>query len=234
MNQPGDAAAAERTRRILEDLEAVRENLLALSDDIWLAIDHNDPQALEEGVQFKRSYNAQLTEFDKLAAALSALVQQFTNVRLAADEQLGEGDCDRNERLVRELNREEPHAIDEHLTFKRPHGFILDGQAAVGVNTWRRLFELICRQLLLRNPERFRALPENRQFISNRDHPGFSRNPDVLRSAVLIGDGIHAEINLSANALRDTLRRLLAAFEIPENRLRLFLREDRNAPPELE
>jgi hypothetical protein len=33
----------------------VRENLLALSDEIWQSIDHNDPEALEEGVQFKRS-----------------------------------------------------------------------------------------------------------------------------------------------------------------------------------
>ena len=45
----------DRTRHILEDLEAVRENLLALSDDIWLSIDHND--ALVEGVQFKQAYN---------------------------------------------------------------------------------------------------------------------------------------------------------------------------------
>jgi hypothetical protein len=29
----------DRTREILEDLEAVRENLLALSDEIWLSID---------------------------------------------------------------------------------------------------------------------------------------------------------------------------------------------------
>ncbi len=41
----------DRTRQILGDLEAVRENLLALSDDIWLSIDHNDPQALIEAVR---------------------------------------------------------------------------------------------------------------------------------------------------------------------------------------
>jgi hypothetical protein len=40
----------DRTREILEDLEAVRENLLALSDEIWQSINHNDPEALEEGV----------------------------------------------------------------------------------------------------------------------------------------------------------------------------------------
>jgi len=30
-----------RTREILEDLEVVRENLLALTDDIWLSIEHH-------------------------------------------------------------------------------------------------------------------------------------------------------------------------------------------------
>jgi hypothetical protein len=48
--------AAARTRLILEDLEAVRENLLALSDDIWNNIDRQDLAAFDEGVQFMRSY----------------------------------------------------------------------------------------------------------------------------------------------------------------------------------
>lgn len=37
----------EKIRSILTDLERVRENLLALSDDIWLSIDHNDNEALD-------------------------------------------------------------------------------------------------------------------------------------------------------------------------------------------
>lgn len=44
----------DRIRSILEQLEQTREDLLALSDDIWLSIDHNDSQALEEGVAFKK------------------------------------------------------------------------------------------------------------------------------------------------------------------------------------
>jgi len=38
---------ADRTRAILEDLEAVRENLLALSDDIWAGIDR---QGVDQGL----------------------------------------------------------------------------------------------------------------------------------------------------------------------------------------
>lgn len=221
-----------RTRDILQDLEAVRENLLALSDDIWLSIDHNDDQALEEGVQFKRAYNEKLAAFDALAADLSALVQRFTSVRLEAGEQTGAEDEAENARIVRELNREEPHAVDEDFTFKRPHGYILQGQGASGITTWRRLYELVCQELLRRDGQRFESLTDHPDFVSNRGHHQFTRDPSKVRSATLIGNGIHSEINLSANALRDVLRRLLAVYEIPEPDLQLYLREDRDAAPE--
>ena len=222
-------AADERTRQILADLEGVRENLLALSDDIWISIDHNDPQALEEGVGFKRAYNEKMAAFDQLATELSALIQQYTSVRLEEGEETGADDRERNERIIAELNREEPHSLDEQFTFKRPHGFILDGQGTTGITTWRRLYELLCQQLLRRDPDRFRALPDNADYRSTRGNRSFSRDAGELRFASLIGDGIHAEVNLSANSVRDMIRRLLGTFEIPADRLKLFLRQDRDA-----
>jgi hypothetical protein len=122
-----------------------------------------------------------------------------------------------------------PHSLDEEFTYKRPHGFILDGQGTTGITTWRRLYELLCQQLLRRDPGRFQALPDNPDFISNRGNRSFARDPGELRSASLIGDGIHAEINLSANMVRDLIRRLLTTFEIPSERLQLFLLQDRDA-----
>ena len=222
----------ERTRKILEDLEAVRENLLALSDDIWHSIDHNDTQALEEGVDFKRKYNDKLAAFDTLASEISELVQQFTSVSLVSEEQSGAEDEAQNVRIIQELNREEPHSIEEDFTFKRPHGFILANEGTTGITTWRRLYELLCQQLLRRDADRFHALPDNADFISNRGHHSFTTDPNHLRSASLIGDDTYTEINLSANSIRDTVRRLLETFEIPNEDLQIFLREDRDAEPE--
>ena len=37
------------------------------------------------------------------------------------------------------------------------------------------------------------------------------------------------ECNLSANGIRDIIRRFLAAFEVEPDQLRLFLRQDRDA-----
>jgi hypothetical protein len=115
----------DRTRSILEDLEAVRENLLALSDDIWAGIDRQDLTAFDEGVRFMRSFVEKMTAFDQLAADLSVLIQQYTQVSLEASEETGQEDREQNERIIRELNREEPHSINEDFTYKRPHGFIL-------------------------------------------------------------------------------------------------------------
>ena len=221
--------AHDRVRRILEDLEAVRENLLALSDDIWLSIEHNDPQALEEGVEFKRRYNEKMAGFDRQAGELSEIVQGFTSVRLDETERGSGENHDENARIIRELDREQPHTLDEDFTFRRPHGFVLDGQAATGITTWRRLYELVCQQLARRDAERFHALPENPAFVSSRGHREFTGNPGELRSSMFVADGIHAEINHSANALRDLLRELLPLFGIPSDQLRIYLREDRDA-----
>lgn len=220
-----------RRRQILEDLEAVRENLLALSDDIWLSIDHNDPDSLEEGVQFKRQYNEKMSAFDRLASDLSTMIQQFTSVNLESEEESGLDDQQRNERIIQQLNREEPHSLHEDFTYKRPHGFILAGQGTSGITTWRRFYEIFCQLLLRRDRDRFHALTENPNFISTRGHHSFSRDPEQLRSASQVGDEIYAEINLSANSIRDCIRKLLDTFDIPTDELKLYLREDRDADP---
>ena len=222
----------QRTRSILEDLEAVRENLLALSDDIWHSIDHNDSQALEEGVNFKRQYNEKLAAFDTLATDISELVQQFTSVNLQAAEQSGAEDEAENVRIIQQLNREEPHSIDEDFTFKRPHGYILEGQAATGITTWQRLYDLVLHQLYKRDAEQFRGLRDHPDFISNRGHHTFEFNPTEMRRALRIDHDFYAECNLSANGIRDVIARMLATLDIPKVQLQLFLREDRDAERE--
>lgn len=222
-------SATLRTRLILEDLEAVRENLLALSDDIWQSIDHNDPEALEEGVAFKRTYNEKLAAFDILATDLSVLVQQFTSVNLAAEEKTGGDSESENQRIIQELDREVPHSLDEDFTWKRPHGFILLGRGTTGITTWKRLFELVCLQLLAHDRNKFRSLVNHPDFVSKRGHHSFSHTRDPLRSALPLDTDLFAEINLSANSIRDITCRILDVFGLPVPALQIFLREDRDA-----
>lgn len=226
---PQNPNAASRTRVILEDLEAVRENLLELSDDIWSSIDHNDADALEAGVEFKRAYNAKVAAFDVVASELSQLIQQYTSVRLEATEQSGTLDDSSNERIIAELDREIPHTLDEDFTFKRPFGFILDGQATTGLTTWQRLYELVCANLIARDEQRMRSLFDHPDFVSNRGNRTVEHDPAKLRKALRIADGLFIESNLSANSIRDVIRRLLQQYEIPLDQVRVYLRQDLDA-----
>lgn len=217
----------EHIRDILRDLERVRENMLALSDDIWLSIDHNDPEALQEGVEFKKEYNDKMSAFDRLATDISELVQQFTNVQV--EEETAPVTDSENERIVRDLNKEEPHQLAENFTFKRPYGFILCGRAFKNVNTWRRMFELVCRELQKHDAKKFASLPENKAFQNSRGKSTFASSPDKLRAAVKLTEDVYAEVNLSANGIRDVMQKLLEVYEIPADDMTVFLRQDRDA-----
>ncbi len=226
---PYNPNASLRTRAILEDLEAIRENLLELSEDIWSSIDHNDADSLEAGVEFKRAYNAKVAAFDVVAGDLSRLIQQYTSVRLESTEQSGTLDDSQNARMIAELDREVAHGLDEDFTFKRPFGFILDGHATTGLTTWQRLYELVCASLVIRDENRMRSLYDHADFISSRGNRTIERDPAKLRRALPLADGLYIESNLSANSIRDVIRRLLQQFDIPIDRMRVYLRQDRNA-----
>jgi len=62
--------------------------------------------------------------------------------------------------------------------------------------------------------------PQLQAFTSSRDH---------LRLALQLDDDLFTKINLSANSIRDTIRRMLDVSGIPVTDLKIFLRQDRDA-----
>ena len=216
------------TRSILEDLETVRESLFSLSDDIWLAIDHNDTVEMKRGCEFKEVYNGKMVAFDSLATEISEVVQRFTNINLESNESQINADVTENERLVRELKRDQPHKITEDFTYKRPHGFILKGTAITGVITWKRLYTRFCETLNRLNEEKFKSLPDDPDFVSSHGNHAFAVRPDGFLEAIQIGS-IYTEAHMSANSFRNSMRKLLSAFEIDSTEFDIFLREDRDA-----
>lgn len=221
----------DKVRTILIDLERVRENLLALSDNIWLSIDHNDNHALQEGVKFKGQYNDKMCAFDRVATELSALVQKFTDVHLdpMSSPSASGNNAENSERVIKELDKNEPHSLKESFTYKRPFDFVLLGRAFKDILTWRQVYELVCRLLADKNLKLFAALPKNSDYTSNRGNSIFATKPDNLRLAMKITDSVFAEANLSANNIRDNIVKLLKTFSISTKEMKIYLREDRDA-----
>lgn len=227
-----ETQASNRIRSILEDLEAVRENLLALSDDIWLGIDHNDPEALDEGYQFKKSYNEKLRAFDTLATDISGMIQGFTKVKVEPNGTEPEKTDAENARIIKELDKEVPHTLEESFIYKRPYGYVLSGRAFKELVTWKNLYVTLCRQVAATDEKCFLALPENPDFTTRQGNKLFSREQSDLRVGMMIRDGIYAETHFSANSIRDCIKKVLDTFSIAHGDMKLYLREDRDAEPE--
>jgi len=219
-------------KSILSDMEKVKENLLSLSEDIWNSIDHNNPEALEEGIAFKREYNSKMIDFDRLSTEISTLVQQYTSIRTISEESTTKEESNTNEenqRIILELNREEPHSVTEDYMYKRPIGFIIKDRAYNNIETWKQVLETFCLTLYEMDSEKFKRLPENPNFISRRGNPTFSRDLHLLRSGLLLREGIYSEVNLSANSIMGVLRELMEEFGIKTEEVKIFLRQDRDA-----
>lgn len=219
----------QRIRSILEDLESVRENLLALSDDIWLSIDHNNNEAMQQGIEFKHEYNTKMESFARVAEDISVMVQQFTNVRTTDENtETTATSSEARDRVTAELDRREPHRLDEDFTYKRPYGYRLGDHAVTGTTTWRALYEDVLRHLRRMNEETFRSLPDREEQISRRGNPHFARSPEALRVAAHLEDDIYIEINMSAQMIVTMIQTVLPIFGLNGTEMTVYLREDRD------
>lgn len=215
-----------RVKKILDELEQTNEDLLALADDIWLSIDHNDNDSLQEGVAFKKEYNEKVTAFDRLSGELSQLVQSYMGISLEIEEE-STTDYSENQRIIKALDKREKHYLNEDFTYKIPFGFSIEGKGFKGVDKWKQMY-LITLRYLFDTKRDFTDVLNAKEFVSNRGNRDFSTNPAEMRSAKLIANDIYAETNLSAKSITERLIKLMDYFSIDRKEFIIYLQEDRD------
>lgn len=222
-------ASQKTISSILKDLKNVHENLLTLSDDIWSSIDHNDTKKLDEGYQFKKAFNSLLDDFEKNKDEITALVSQFTGVKVEEKTDLEEKPTSENERLIKELNQNEPHEITEDFTFKRPVAFIFNGNAFNNLECWSELYIQFMAIVAKTFPQKLKALTQNEEYISKQGRKYYSQKPSDLRKSQKIMNDFYIEINLSAKDISKRIIETLDALGMKKSDITIFLRQDRNA-----
>ena len=219
----------EKIKLIYDSLIDIQEKLLSLPDDIHLDIDPRDNESLESGIKFLKSFNNNLIDFTKATNKISENLRNYFKINPEDENVEGESsNSDRKERIIQELDKTKPHALDENFTYKRPYGFILEGSAFKGLKTWKSLYLKVLDVLKKNNSERFKILPETEDFISKRGNPLFSGNERDLRVAEKIEDYFFVEVNLSANHIRNNIKQLLEYFSLNPANMKIYLREDRD------
>lgn len=214
---------------ILKDLTNVHENLLSLSNDIWNSIDHNNPEKLDEGYQFKKEFNRLLDDFEKNKNAISVLVSQFTGVKLdESPKEINKEDSE-NQRIIKELNKNEPHEVTEDFTFKRPTAFIFNGCAYTDLNNWTEFYIQFVAISAKINPTKIKEMAELPELISKQNRKYYSTDKKDLRKPAKIMNDFYVETNLSANDFAKRIVEILAQLEFKASDITIYLRQDRNA-----
>lgn len=219
-----------KIKQILDNLNQLEEDLIALPDDIWLSINPRDNESVEKGTTFLKSFNDNLYGFSESAGNISRQIKEYFEINPETEEIEGESVREKaHSRIIKELDKSEPHNIDENFTYKRPYGFILDDKAFKGIKTWRSLFIQALKVLAEKNPEKFRKLPEVEDFVSSRGKPLFTSNESKLRMPEKTEMGFYVEVNLSANDLMKRLTNVMEFIAIAPVKLKIYLREDRDS-----
>ena len=221
------ANSKDTIKFILNDLTSVHENLLALSEDIWDSINHNDSQKLEEGYLFKKQFNALLEDFEHNAQEINKLITQFTGIKEETPPDIKA--ASENKRIIAELDTSEPHSLAETFTYKRPYAFVLEEHAYTELMTWKDLYIQVCRHLIAKDKNRFDSLADNDDFISTQDRKYYSSDKSACRAPYKITDKTFIEVNLSANHFVKLIKELFEYFRIDAESMKLYLRQDRNA-----
>ncbi|MBV5348014.1 hypothetical protein JZU46_07375 [bacterium] len=214
---------SNRAKSILLALENLREDLLGLSDDIWLDVDHNDSEKLRQAFEFKTRFNEQLAHFSQNSTALAALVQSYTG----ASENGEVPEPESVQTVIEEREAiQDAHSLERSFTYTRPYGYILDGKTFTGARNWIRLYMAVCKQLHTAKRDVFRDVATSRKMVTSHGNKMFSSEPSDLRDAKPLGDGFYAEGNLSANTMRDCLKKLLPGLGTDVSNFRVLLRHD--------
>ena len=129
-------------------------------------------------------------------------------------------------RSAKPLDNRQQHRLSESFTHKRPAAFSI-GHVHYDKTTTFRTIYLSTLEYLHDHYDSFTEIVKHPSFKTKRGNKLYSTNPEELREAVALKPGFYAEVNLSANMIRDYIRRLLEHFGISEDTFIIYLREER-------
>ena len=138
-----------------------------------------------------------------------------------------------DEKIRHSIKNYEQYRVDETMshslygTFrhKRPCAFVLNNNK-VEANSWKEILLKTCEILDTMDEKRFLKIIIDKK-VQGRKNLLISESPKALRSPEKIGkSNVFIETNLSADAVKNLLKKILKEFEIPLTKYSIFLRAD--------
>lgn len=180
---------------------------------------------------FDQGQHEAMVPHNHLAAALLEYMARVQEVQAALEpeEQTLDAGDDGESSLPNyqayEVDAEIVHNLHEDFTYTRPAAFEFKGDR-VEVRTWQQMLIKTCEMLMALDRERFISF-ENDPTMQGRKQKLFSTNPANNRNPHKLKDSeLYVETNLSANAMRNLIIKMLQKYSLKTSDFKVFLRAD--------
>jgi hypothetical protein len=193
--------------------------ILELQNDLYGEINHHLQIEITTAAASR-----QIEELKQLTVFLEE-ISEFLNDdgdTISKNERVGEKPVDYT---VYQVSSEIQHSIDESFTYKRPSGFILQGQKYENINNWQELLLKVLEILYQKDPEKIRAAAKDDPTFQGRKSRMLGLVNTNMRNPRQLGE-LWLETNLSSNSIVRNIKKLLHVCAIPESTMKIFLRAD--------
>jgi hypothetical protein len=190
---------------ISQEIEDLREQLLSLDEEIWGSVEHRDTKALHAYLPLKEKINERIKIFQQAANDLLACISELPEI------QLPEELFDTNE-MIGTLA-----PLDRSWAFHHPAALEFEG-ARIDTASWRKLWHTFLTTFRQRHPDKFERVIVRTPCIAGVRDVG-----NDLHDPFECG-GKWFECCLSANAIRDRIKKILLHAGIDTGRVKAILR----------
>jgi len=189
---------------ISQEIEDLREQLLSLDEEIWGSVEHRDTDAIKAFLPFKEKINERIKVFQKAANDLLASISELPAIQLPSE-------LFSQDEMVGTIA-----PLDRSFAFLKPAALQFE-DVRIATTSWRKLWQTFLTTFLEKHPAKFEKILVQSPCIGVRDAG------DDYQDPFLCG-GKWFESNLSANAIREKMKRILLHAGINTGRVKVLLR----------
>ncbi|WP_163151111.1 hypothetical protein [Anoxybacillus sp. MB8] len=217
----------EEAINLAESLVLVKE----IINDVMNAINHQMSKAyIDRNFDKSRAYMNMAEKFHQFEIKLEDIINELEvdNVDFMVPVENEEDDTTKNP--VRnysqyEVDSDVEHTLYENLTHIRPYGFKINEHQIVKVRTWKEMLVKACEFLIAIDEEKFLNF-ENVDYMNGKKNKYFSVDSRLLRKPENVANKIYVETNMSSNAIRNLLIKLLKEYNFKVKEFKVYFRAD--------
>lgn len=201
-------------------MDTIDDVMNKINDKIGQAYSNRDFSTVEKYTTLGKAINTYETKIDEII--------NFT--RIEENEIIEEDTEETNNKIL--PNYEEyvvdnkiEHTLYENFTHIRPFGFRINKSELIEARTWQEVLIKTCEELFSVDEEKFFSF-ESKKNMNGKKNKYFSIKTDGIRKPEIIGDKLYIETNMSGNAIRNLIIKILKEFDIKISDYKVYFRAD--------